>query len=127
MNYCHLGENPDPFAVLQQATASVQQAVNFAQKAAGASQQVSPTVVTSKALVPTGVFRPQMFDSFRQAGRAGALRSIARPALAPAVQQQAVVEDIDDKSDDKKKSNTAMYVALGLAAVAAVVLLQKKG
>jgi hypothetical protein len=49
------------------------------------------------------------------------------PSIAPSNFPPPPPPGEDDDKDADKKSNTGMFIALGLAAVAAVVLLRKKG
>lgn len=132
-----LGASFDPFAFAQQTATAVQQAADVAQKTAQAAQQVTnifapppppaPAAAPAAAKRPFALMQPAlMLRSLPRGPLTKSIRPIG-PSFGPSNLPPSPPADKEDDKDADKKSNTGMFIALGLAAVAAVVLLRKRG
>lgn len=134
-----LGASFDPFAFAQQTATAVKQAADVAQKTAQAAKQVTdifappppaPAAAPAAAKRPFALMQPAlMLRSLPRGPLTTSIRPIGpiAPSFGPSNLPPAPPADKDDDKDADKKSNTGMFIALGLAAVAAVVLLRKRG
>jgi len=134
MSYHHclgtLGSSFNPFAALQQATTAAQQAADIAKRTSDAATQVqnifappapAPALESPRLKAPISASRLSQFRPALVSRLAPLTPSV--PANTRSLSQQAV--DLPKDDDKEEKSNTTLYVALGLAAVAALFLLKK--